>query len=135
MQTTTENQESLTVQPVSLREAREILAEKYHDGQHWIIIAQPLAARLLDEIEQRYYQGGKSRDFTKIVADHGGYTFTVAAALKRHMRPYQFTSLLRQVIRVGMDEQDLLRRRLQILALSEAMGAAYELADELFESR
>jgi hypothetical protein len=133
MQTATETQ-GLKIQPVNWEESRKILADKFNDREHWILIVHSLASRLLVEIEQRYYTGEKSRDWTMVVAEHCGQSFTVVAARKRHMHPYQFASLLRQVIKIHMGERDLLKRYFQIMAPSEAMDLAYEVADRIFES-
>src|SRR5262245_37853797 len=54
------------IRPLTWREGCEILRTKFTDHAHWLIVIHGSAARLLIEIEERYYAGEKNQDFTLI---------------------------------------------------------------------
>jgi hypothetical protein len=126
-----ERGEGLCVTPIGWEKTREILIEKFNNREHWVLIVHALKARLIVEIEERYYAGEKNQGLTLTVAFQTGQPFSLVAARKRHMRGYQLASLLRQVAGYHTSERELLARDLLIVAPDALMGAATELANTL----
>jgi hypothetical protein len=122
------------IRPIDLSEARAILRTKFTGHAHWLMAIHGNAAKLLIEIEQRYYSGEKNSDFTLITGFHCGHVFAVVAAKKRHMPAYKLASMLRQYTDVRLSERELLRRDLLIVAPDALMDAATELAFELLSN-
>lgn len=131
----TETQSCWPIRPLTWREGREILREKFAGHAHWLIVIHGSAAKLLIEIEERYYAGEQNQDFTLITGLHCGHVFAVVAAKKRHMPAYKLASMLRQYTDVRLSERELLRRDLLIVAPGDyLMDAATELAASLLSN-
>jgi len=131
---TTTIQSRWPIRPIDLSEARAILEEKFTNHKHWVVVAHGSAVRLLIEIESKYYAGAMNQDFTLITYVERGLVFAVVAARKRHMLPYQLTSMLRQFTDVRLSEREILRRDLLIVAPDWAMDAATELECKLLSN-
>jgi len=128
----TENQASPQIRVIGWQEVREIMADKFNDREHWMMIVHGSAAHLLIEIEERYYSGDRNKDFTLITCVECGEVFGVIAARKRHMLAYQLVSLLRQVADAHISEREVLQRDVGIVAPDWSMDAAMELTTRLF---
>ena len=122
------------IRPLDWPEARGILRSLFEDHEHWILVLHGSAAKLLVEIEQRYYFGERTADFTVITAIHHGEAFGIVAASKKWMRPYQLVSLLRQITVVRISEREMIRKDLGIIAPDRGMNAAEQLAISLLAS-
>jgi hypothetical protein len=129
---TTTLQPHSPIRPIDLSEARAILAEKFIGREHWMMIVHGSAVPFLVEVERKYYSGDRNKDFTLITYVEGGEVFGVVAAKKRHMLGYQLASMLRQFTNVRLNEREMLRRDLIVVAPGKVLiAAALQLADAL----
>jgi hypothetical protein len=124
--------EGLRVKPVDWDSTKEILRPLFDAGDHWIIVAHLSASSLISTIERKYYTDEKNADLILIMSAWRGSMYGLCAAKKKHMRPYQLASWVRQITGMKIGDSELTTRDLIVTAPPALIPDAQDLAAYLF---
>lgn len=89
------SQAKSSVKPIAFADAARLLRERFSSFEHWLIIADLNASRLIEQIETRFFAGASDDDFMVLACPWAGTFYAVVTARKRMMGVRQLQKLLR----------------------------------------
>ncbi len=116
-----------------IEDAGEFIRSRANRWEYWLLITDQRGARLVEEIERRYYSGPAGADLVMLTGIREGSMFVLLSMRKKRMSALKYQSLLRQIGGIHLSEAEIAARDHLVIVERHRMAAAEALIVDLLK--
>ena len=116
-----------------IEDAGEFIRSRANRWEYWLLITDQRGARLVEEIERRYYSGAAGADLVMLTGIREGSVFVLVSMKKKRMSALKYQSLLRQIGGLHLSEAEIAAKDHLVIVERHRMMAAEALIVDLLK--